>query len=468
MKEKQRLMQPTEESGSCTNNRVEPEGMSGVQTYMRITENTFTPFNCPEDGLLEFILSPENLNRAYKQVKRNKGSGGVDSMEVKDLLPYLLSHKEELIESLYAGKYRPNPVRRVEIPKSNGKKRMLGIPTVVDRLIQQSISQVLSLLYEPRFSPTSYGFRPGRSAHDALRKCREYISEGYLYTLDMDLEKFFDTVSHSKLIEVLSRTIKDGRVLSLIHKYLNAGLQIENRRASTFIGVPQGGPLSPLLSNIILNELDKELENRGHKYVRYADDVVIFCKSRKSAHRTFTHILPFIEKKLYLKVNKDKTVVAHYRDIEFLSYSFGRRKGKVELLIPCSTRRKMRAKIRELTNRSNGWGNDYRKSRLEYYVRGWINYFRLAHMRRLLSEIDEWLRRRIRMVIWKQWKRIKTRSINLRKLGIKESQSWRFANTRKGYWRVSVSPILTTSITDERLRQSGYLFFSDYYRTLKL
>ena len=461
------LMQPTDKTGSSWKNRVEPEGTAGEQTYMRITENTFTHFECPEDGLLEFILSPINLNRVYRQVKGNKGSGGVDKMEVSELLSYLHQNKERLLASIYAGQYRPNPVRRVEIPKSNGKKRLLGIPTVVDRVIQQALAQVLSLVFEPQFSSTSYGFRPGRNAHQALKKCTEYITEGYLYTVDMDLEKFFDTVNHSKLIEVLSRTIKDGRVVSLIHKYLKAGVMIGNQMESTIIGVPQGGPLSPLLSNIMLNELDKELDKRGHKYVRYADDLIIFCKSRKASHRTQEHILPFIEKKLYLRVNSEKTVVAHYRDIKFLSHSFGRRKGKVELLLPESTVEKMKSKIRELTSRSNGWGNEYRKLRIKQYVQGWVRYFRLARLKTLLSEIDNWLRRRIRMVIWKQWKRIKTRRENLRKLGIKESQSWQFANTRKGYWRISGSPILATSVTDERLKRAGYIFFSDYYRTLK-
>ena len=461
-------MQPTDDSVSHTKNRVEPEGIVGVQTYMRITENTFTHFECPENGLLEFILSPSKLNQAYKQVKSNKGSGGIDKMELSDLFSYLFTHKEALIQSIYDGKYRPNPVRRVEIPKSNGKKRSLGIPTVVDRVIQQAISQVLSPLFDLQFSETSYGFRAGRSAHQALRKCTEYISDGYLYTVDMDLANFFDTVNHSKLIEVLSRTIRDGRVISLIHKYLNAGVMNGQHLESTFIGVPQGGPLSPLLSNIMLNELDKELEKRGHKYVRYADDIVIFCKSRRAADRTLEHILPFIERKLYLKVNKEKTVVAHYRDIKFLSYGFGRRKGKSELLVHKSSIVKMKDKIREITLRSNGWGYDYRKLRLRQYVQGWVNYFRLAGIKSLLLEIDNWLRRRIRMCIWKSWKRVRTRYRNLKKLVPGEDRVRAAAFCRKSYWRMSSHPTVHEAMSDDRLRQAGYLFFSDYYRTLKL
>jgi len=461
-------MQKTEQSGFPRENRVEPEGILGAQTYMGIIENTFTHFNRPKDGLLEIILSPSNLNQAYKQVKSNKGSGGIDKMEVEELLPYLRQHKESLLASIYNGTYRPNPVRRVEIPKSNGKKRQLGIPTVVDRVIQQAIAQALSPIFEPQFSKTSYGFRPRRSAHQALRKCAEYITNGNIFTVDMDLEKFFDTVNHSKLIEVLSRTIKDGRVISLIHKYLNAGVMIGNSEFKTFIGVPQGGPLSPLLSNIMLNELDKELERRGHQYVRYADDLIVFCKSRRAANRILEHILPFIEKKLFLKVNREKTVAAHYRDIKFLSYAFSRRKGKAELIVHRSSIAKMKVKIRELTARSNGWGNEYRKLRLKQYIQGWINYFQLARMRSHLPEIDTWLRRRIRMVAWKQWKRRGTKSMNLQKLGIEKSQAWQFAYTRKSYWRVAGSPILSRTMSEDRLRRAGYLFFSDYYRTLKL
>lgn len=255
--------------------RAELEGYAGVQTYMRITENNFTNVDKPSYVLLEQILCPYNLNRAYKRVKNNAGNGGVDEMEVESLKDYLVNKKEALIKSILDGTYRPNPVRRVEIPKDNGKKRMLGIPTVVDRVIQQAIMPTLSPIYEKQFSNNSYGFRPRRNAHQALHQCKDYITVGYKYAIDMDLEKFFDTVNQSKLIEVLSRTIKDGRVISLIHKYLNAG-------------VPQGGPLSPLLSNIMLNELDKELENRGHRFVRYADDLVILCKSKRSAERTVT------------------------------------------------------------------------------------------------------------------------------------------------------------------------------------
>ena len=262
------------------------------------------------------------VNRAYRQVKSNKGSGGIDKMDVEHLLPYLRSHKVEIVESLLDGKFRPNPVRRVEIPKDGGKTRQLGIPTVVDRVIQQSIAQVLSLVYEPKFSDGSYGFRPGKSAHQALQRAQEIINDGYKYCIDLDLEKFFDTVNQSKLIQLLSETVKDGRVVSLVHKYLRAGVMVSHKFEATEQGVPQGGPLSPILSNIMLNELDHELERRGLPFVRYADDCIIFCKSPRAAERVCENISRYIEKKLFLKVNREKTHVGSVNGQKYLGYSF--------------------------------------------------------------------------------------------------------------------------------------------------
>lgn len=447
--------------------RAELEWYAGGQTYIWITENNITNADQPSNGMLEQILSPSNLNQAYKRVKSNKGSGGVDKMEVESLLDHLVCHKEELLQSILDGTYRPNPVRRVEIPKENGKMRMLGIPTVVDRVVQQAITQVLSPIYEKQFSPNSYGFRPKRSAHQALNKCKDHISDGYKYAVDMDLEKFFDTVNQSKLIEILSRTIKDGRVISLIHKYLHAGVVVRNKFETTEVGVPQGGPLSPLLSNIMLNELDKELENRGHRFVRYADDMVILCKSKRSAGRTLTNIIPYIEQKLFLKVNREKTVVAYIRNIKFLGYSFYEKGKEGRLRIHPKSIAKMKDRIKELTSRSNGWGDVSRKEKLKQYITGWVNYFKLADMKSLLLQVDEWYRRRLRMVIWKQWKRIRTRLRNLIKLGIVKYKAWEYANTRKGYWHVANSPILTRSITNDRLQQAGFIFFTDYFRKAK-
>lgn len=323
-------------------------------------------------------------------------------------------------------------------------------------------------MYEPQFSDNSYGFRPRRSAHGALRKCQGYITEGYTYAVDLDLEKFFDTVQHSKLIEVLSRTIHDGRVISLIHKYLNAGVQVGSELQTNEEGVPQGSPLSPILSNVMLNEMDKELERREHKFVRYADDLLILCRSKRSAERTMSSMTRFIEDKLFLKVNRNKSQTAHINKVKFLGYSFYKWQGKGRLRLHRKSITKMKARIKELTSRSNGWGNQRRKEALRQYITGWVNYFKRADMKQVLRDLDKWYRRRIRMVIWKQWKRIRTRIKNLIRLGIKKSQAGQWANTRKGCWHTANSQILATTITTENLRKAGYLMLSDQYRKVSI
>lgn len=429
----------------------------------KITETDSTNTNQQRGGLLEQILDRDNLNRAYKQVMRNKGAGGIDGMQVDELLPYLKEHKDKLVQSLRDGKYRPKPVRRVEIPKESGKTRKLGIPTVVDRLIQQAICQVLSAIYEKQFSDNSFGFRPKRSAHDALKRCQTNITEGYKYVVDMDLEKYFDTVNQSKLIQILSETIKDGRVISLIHKFLLAGVIEGGMFEDSPEGVPQGGPLSPLLGNIMLNECDHELEKRGHRFVRYADDLMIFCKSKKAASRTLNHTLPYIEGKLLLRVNREKTQVAHVNRVKYLGYSFYIHKGEGRLRIHPKSIRKFKDKIREITGRSNGMGIEARKIRLNQVVRGWMNYFKLADAKMLIQGLDEWIRSRIRMVTWKRWKKFRTRYMNLKRLGIKDEQAWMWANTRKGYWRTAHSPILLRALSNERFKRAGYLSLMECY-----
>ncbi|MEK4250125.1 group II intron reverse transcriptase/maturase [Paenibacillus sp. FSL W7-1287] len=447
---------------------AEHEGYTGALTDKRITENNNTNTNSREDKLLERILNRENLNNAYKQVKRNKGAHGVDGMEVEHLLHYLKDNGDEFIKLVQDGKYRPNPVRRVEIPKDNGKMRTLGIPTAVDRMLQQAITQVLTPIFEPQFAETSYGFRPKRSTHDALRKCKEYANEGYTYVVDMDLEKFFDTVNQSKMIELLSRTIKDGRVVSLIHKYLIAGAMNKGKYEETELGLVQGGNISPLCSNIMLNELDQELERRGIKFVRYADDMILFAKTKRSAQRMLEHILPFIEGKLRLKVNREKTVVAYIGKIKFLGYGFYPSKDGIKLRVHPKSTSKMKAKIKELTARSNGLGYKQLKIKLKQFIAGWLNYFKLANMKNLLKITDHWLRRRLRMYIWKQWKRVRTRYTMLRKLGKDHHTALKFAYTRKGYWRSANSPILSTTVTDARLKQAGYTTFLEYFKTVKV
>ena len=380
-------------NGFPQRDRSETEWYEGVQTFMWMCEDNIVEVPFDNEHLFEQILSPSNLNRAYKAVIGNKGNGGIDKMSCEQLLPWLKTHKDLLIRSLMDGSYRPNPVKRVEIPKDNGKIRLLGIPTVVDRLVQQAINQVLSPVYEKQFSIRSYGFRPRRGCHDAVRGAQEIINTGYTYVVDLDLERFFDTVNHSKLIEILSRTIKDGRVVSLIHKYLRSGVINKGLFETSEEGTPQGGPLSPLLSNIMLNELDKELERRGHPFVRYADDSMIFCKSKRAARRVKESITRFIEGNLYLKVNKEKTVVSYVRGVKYLGYSFYVMKGKCRLTVHPKSKSKMKLRLKELTNRSNGWGHVKRKQKLKDYIRGWIGYYHLADMKRFLLDTDEWMDR---------------------------------------------------------------------------
>ena len=320
---KGRMQKTSAPANDCSQrDRTASEWYEGVQTFMWMTADNIVEVPFDKEHLFELILGPSNLNKAYKAVVSNKGCGGIDKMSCEELFPWLLANKDELIISLQNGTYRPNPVRRAEIPKANGKTRLLGIPTVVDRLVQQAIHQVLTPIYERQFSMLSYGFRPKRGCHDALRRAQKIVDEGYRYVVDLDLERFFDTVSHSKLIEILSRTIKDGRVVSLIHKYLRSGVMNRGLFETSTEGTPQGGPLSPLLSNIMLNELDKEQERRGHPFVRYADDALIFCKSKRAAQRVKESITRFIEGQLFLKVNREKTVVSYVQGVKFLGYSF--------------------------------------------------------------------------------------------------------------------------------------------------
>ena len=442
---------------------TESGGYAEVSDCAKMAENNATNTNFQKGELLEKILQRDNLNDAFKRVKSNKGACGVDEMQVDELQPYLKQHGKEVLQKLRCGKYKPTPVRRVEIPKEEkGKYRQLGIPTVVDRMIQQAITQVLSPIFETQFHEWSYGFRPKRSAHDALKQCRQNVNDGYAYVVDMDLEKFFDTVCQSKLTEVLSRTIKDGSVISLISKYQRAGVVENGMFARTEVGVAQGGNLSPLLSNVMLNELDWELESRGHRFVRYADDLMIFCKSKRAAQRTLANIIPFIERKLFLKVNREKTNVAHIRYVKFLGYAFYRNKGECRLRVHEKSVEKMKNKVRKLTERSNGWSNEYRATRLTQFIRGWVNYFKLADMKKLLLETDEWLRRKIRAIYWKQWKKIKTRYKMISKLNLPAWKVHEFANCRKGVWRAAL--MLNAVLTKEVIASRGYITMTDYYK----
>ena len=430
----------TEVVGCPQRARTESEWYGGAQTCIWMVEDNVAEVPFDREHLLESILTPENLNKAYKAVISNKGCGGIDKMSCDELLPWLLANKKNLICSLLDGSYRPNPVLRVEIPKENGKMRQLGIPTVVDRLIQQAINQVLTPIYDPQFSRNSFGFRPGRGCHDALRRAKDIVNSGYKYVVDLDLERFFDTVCHSRLIEILSRTIKDGRVVSLIYKYLRSGILNHGMFEASNEGTPQGGPLSPLLSNIML-----------------------ICRSKSAAEQTKESIIRFIEGQLHLRVNQGKTTASYVKGVKYLGYSFYNSKGKFELCVHPKSKAKMKSRLKELTGRSNGMGYDRRKQRLNEYIRGWIGYYRLANMKRLLLETDEWLRRRIRMCIWKSWKNPKTRISNLIRCGIPKRKAHEWGYTRLGYWRIADSWLTHSSMTNERLKIAGYPTLYDEY-----
>jgi RNA-directed DNA polymerase len=413
--------------------------------------------------LLEQILAKENLNRAYKKVYANKGTAGVDGITVQEVDTYIKDNREILLNQIRKRKYQPKPVRRVQIPKENGKKRNLGIPTVFDRIIQQAMVQILSPIFEEQFSNNSFGFRPGKSCEQAVIKALEYLNDGNEWIVDIDLEKFFDTVDQDRLINIIMKTIKDGDVVSLIRKYLSAGVMENGIIKATDRGTPQGGNLSPLLSNIMLNELDKELEARGLNFVRYADDCIILVKSEKAANRVLETITKYIEKKLGLKVNAEKSKVTRPTQTKYLSFSFWKSKNKWKPKPHIKAYQKLQRKLKALTKRSWSISLDNRIKQINYLIRGWINYFRIANMNQKIIEIDKHLRTRIRVIIWKQWKKTKRRCQALKKLGVPFEIAFNCANTRKGYYQICKTRYIQVAINNERLRKRGLIFLSDQY-----
>lgn len=417
-------------------------------------------------NLLDKILARDNMLKAMNRVIDNKGSHGIDGMKTDELRGFIINNWLNIKQKLLEGKYKPSPVRRVEIPKPNGGIRLLGIPTVLDRLIQQAIAQEVNKIYEPIFSNNSYGFRPNRSARQAILKSKEYINEGHRWVVDMDLEKFFDKVNHDILMAKLADKITDKRVLKLIREYLKSGIMINGIKTKSENGTPQGGPLSPLLGNIMLDEADKELEKRGHKFCRYADDLNIYIKSRKAGLRVMENIKKLIESSLKLKVNEDKSAVDFVTRRKFLGFSFYFTKGGAEIRIHEKSYKKFKDKIRRLTNRNKGISMEYRILRLNQVIIGWINYFGIAKASAKIKQLDEWIRRRLRACIWKQWKKVKTRGRNLIKLGLPTYKAWEYANTRKGYWRISNSPILDTTLNNKYLENLNYKSISKRYRLI--
>ena len=413
--------------------------------------------------MIEEVLQRDNMLRALKRVQSNKGASGVDGMTVEELHPYLHTHWLSVKSTILDDSYKPREVRKVEIPKPNGGKRMLGIPTVLDRLIQQCISQYLQTKYDKDFSETSYGFRPGKSAHQAVRKAQEYLNAGYTYVIETDLEKFFDVVSHDRLMSILRRKIKDEILLKLIRKYLKAGIMSDGKIEQRTQGTPQGSPLSPLLSNIILDELDKELEKRGHKFVRYADDLSIYVRSMKSAERVKEGIYRFIERKLQLKVNREKSKISRPSKSSLLGFSFYKDSKGWQIRVGDKSYRTLKSKIKQLTSRKWSISIEDRINRLNTLLRGWINYFKIAKCQKKLKDLTGWTRFRLRMCIWKTWKKVKTRIGNLIKLGMDSFHALLNGNTRKGYCRVAHSGILTTTLTNEYFTNLGYINIEDIY-----
>ena len=414
--------------------------------------------------LLEKVLDDKNLLKACDQVYKNKGASGVDGITVDMLYPYLYEHKEEIKEQIRNRKNKPSPVRRVYIPKDNGDKRGLGIPTVIDRVIQQAIVQVLSPIYEKQFSETSYGFRPGRSCEMAIIKLLEYFNDGYTWIVDIDLQKFFDTVCHDKLIAIIMKTIHDGELVSLIRKYLVSGVMENGVVSPTTVGTPQGGNLSPLLSNIMLNELDKELEKRGLNFTRYADDCVIVVQSEKAANRVMESITRFIEKKLGLKVNVEKSKVARPNQIKYLGFGFYYTKtGIIKPKPHLKSIQKFKKKLKQLTKRSWSISLDERIIKLNQVIRGWINYFRISDMKMKMASIGEHLRRRIRCIIWKQWKTCKHRYECLLKLGISKDKAKRTAYSRASYWHNSMSIVIHVAISSKILKRKDLVMPLNHY-----
>lgn len=440
---------PKSEGGTGTSGSEEPQVSTASDRERALTRD-----------LMERICERDNLNWAYKRVKANKGSAGIDGMRVEDLYGWVVEHKDELIASLIDGSYEPQKVLGVEIPKPGGGVRQLGIPTVVDRLVQQAIQQVLTGIYEPTFSEASYGFRPGRSAHQALQTGAEYVAEGRVIVVDIDLEKFFDRVNHDVMMSRLARRIGDKRLLRIIRRFLEAGMMKNGVCVERYEGTPQGGPLSPLLANVMLDELDKELEKRGHKFVRYADDCNIYVYSQVAGERIMASISRFLEKKLRLRVNREKSKVAYVTKVKFLGYRIlpgGR------LAIAPESLKRAKDRIRQITRRNRGISLAEMIQQLNSYMTGWVTYYRLAECKSHLKRMDEWIRRKLRCVRLKQCKRVKTIADFLQRQGVPEWRSWLLALSGKGWWRMSGSPQANEAMTKAWFQEEGLVNLENRY-----
>jgi len=423
--------------------------------------------------MIKQLTKQENLNEAYLQVYRNKGAAGVDRVQVTELKAHLQKHSKRYIEQIEEGHYQVTPIMGVEIPKSNGKTRLLGIPTVTDRVFQQALHQVLQPIFEPDFQEHSYGFRPNRNAHQAVTQSLENINSGYQHIVDIDLKSFFDEVEHYVLLELIYKKVKCDKTMKLLRSFLRAPIQINGKLHKRRKGVPQGSPISPLLSNILLNELDKELEKRGHRYVRYADDFSIYVRSKASAKRVGNSIYKFLRDKLQLPINREKSGIRRPLSFNVLGYGFvptykKGEKGKYQLVVKESKWVELKARLKRLTRKTIPASFDERIYEINLLIRGWVNYFKLASIQQKLKSLDEWLRNRLRYCIWHDWKKPERKRKNLIRLGIKQGQAYAWSRTRMGGWRVAQSPILGTTITIKRLERRGYISLKDYYLKVKL
>lgn len=417
-----------------------------------------------DDTLLNELLSDDNLKIAKQRIKKNKGASGIDGMEVKELDEYLSKHLDEIKEQIRNKKYSPKPVKRVEIPKPDGGVRNLGVPTVVDRFVQQAIAQVLTPIYEPKFSESSYGFRPNRCCEMAILKALEFMNDGYQWVVDIDLEKFFDNVNHDKMISLIMKDVKCGEIVSLINKFLKSGIMIDDEYKESVIGTPQGGNLSPLLSNIMLNQLDKELEARGLRFTRYADDCIILVGSSKAADRVMKNVSIFIESKLGLKVNMTKSKVSKPNDIKYLGFGFfmDKNDGLWKAKPHAKSVEKLKLKLKKLTSRRWSISFDERLEKIKKTIVGWTNYYKIGYWKDVARMVDAHVRFRLRMCIWKQWKKVNTKKKALISLGVPKREAWMLANSRKAYARCA-SSFLNNVLTNKRLKERGLVFLLDQY-----
>ena len=422
-----------------------------------------------EPDILGKVLEKDNLNRAYKRVKANKGAPGIDGMTVEDALVWLKEHNHELVQKIRSGHYTPSPVRRVEIPKPDGGVRKLGIPTVIDRIIQQAMSQQLMPIYEPMFSDGSYGYRPGRSAKDAILKIKEYAEQGYTRAVVLDLSRYFDTLNHELLVNILRRNVKDERVIQMVKRYLKSGVMENGVVIETAEGSPQGGNLSPLLANIYLNEFDQEFSRRGVPCIRYADDIVLLAKSERASERLLETSTKYLEGTLKLRVNREKSrtvSVFAIRNFRYLGFCFGKNGRGIYIRVHAKAWKKAKDKLRTLTSRSKCGSIVKTMGRIKVYMRGWLNYFSMADMKNNIESLNGWLYRRIRMCIWKQWKLPKTRKRKLMGLGLPEWAAREGAYSRKAYWRMANSGVVKRALTKERLIHWGFYDIATAYQSM--